>query len=101
MAVLLFVVWRGHLTVGGAASITLAVTSLFALILSTWSRSKLIYGIGLLLLITGFQTVRATNSSAPVWSYGPNAALEQNYSAISEAVRFIGERLSGQYPNFW
>jgi hypothetical protein len=27
--------------------------------------------------------------------------LEQNYSAISEAVRFIGERLNGKDPNFW
>jgi len=104
MAVLLFVVWRGHRPVGGAASITLAVTSLFALILSTWCRSKLIYGIGLLLLITGFQTVRVTSSldsPAPVWGYWRNGALEQNYSAISEAVRLIGERLRGKYPNFW
>jgi hypothetical protein len=101
MAILLFGVWRSHLTLGGAASIILAFTSLFALIGSTWCRSKLIYGVGLLLLITGFQTVRATKWSAPFWSYGPNAALEQNYSAISEAVRFIGEQLSGKYPNFW
>jgi hypothetical protein len=101
MAILLFVVWRRNLTLGGTASIMLAFTSLFALIVSTWCRSKLIYGIGLLLLITGFQTVRATRPSAPFWSYGPNAALEQNYSAISQAVRFIGERLRGKYPNFW
>jgi hypothetical protein len=102
LAVLLFVVWRGHRAVGGAASIMLAFTSLFVLIVSTWCRSKLVYGIGLLLLIAGFQSVRATKWSAPFWLYyGPNAALEQNYSAISEAVRFIGERLEGKYPNFW
>jgi hypothetical protein len=100
---LLYGVWRVDLQVTWLMSAITAITSFLILGYAMVMKSKLAYVAGLLLLIIGVQETRATKFAAPFWDYrGASAsALEKDYRAIFHAVRFIGERVGGKYPNFW